>query len=94
VLSKLILIPIPQAVYGLYYALAYDIILVSTRVDLQEITIGCVKVHLTFAIPTTLHRENTNINRMHTYEKLKHISLTLYGFVSFIVCNRHRKLSG
>jgi hypothetical protein len=40
-------------IYGLYYVLAYDIILVSTCVDLQEITIGCVKVHFAFTIPTT-----------------------------------------
>jgi len=51
--QKLIVVSIPQTVYGLYYVLAYDIILVSTCVDLQEITIGCVKVHFAFTIPTT-----------------------------------------
>jgi len=56
VLSKLILISIPQAVYGLYYALAYDIILVSTCVDLQEITILCVKVHFAFTIAQRKHK--------------------------------------
>ena len=57
-LSRLILISIPQAIYGLHYALAYDIILVSTCVDLQEIAIGCVKVHFAFTISTTC-REKT-----------------------------------
>ena len=50
----------------------------------------------TFRIQDTyyLHRENTNINRIHTYEKLKYILLTLYGFMCFIICSRHSKFSG